>query len=149
MFVVAVAPSLFIPHPYSGLKTVDELKARNDVRTTLVQALAELAVAGSLIVTYRTYRQNRAEQDRTYERELYAEAVEQLGHEKAPVRLGALYSLLRLAQDDPERRQTIVNVTCAYLRMPFSPSCRRRDGGAGPGVVQARQLAALRAGQRG
>jgi hypothetical protein len=60
VFVVAVAPSLFIPHPYSGLKTVDELKARNDVRTTLVQTLAGLAVAGSLFVTYRTYRQNRA-----------------------------------------------------------------------------------------
>jgi len=37
-----------------------------------VQALAGLAVAGGLIVTYRTYRQNRVEQDRTYERELYA-----------------------------------------------------------------------------
>ena len=86
-----------------------------------MQALAGLAVAGGLVVTYRTYRQNRAEQDRTYERELYAKAVEQLGHEKAPVRLGALYSLERLAQDKPERRQTIVDVICAYLRMPFSP----------------------------
>ena len=122
VFVVAVAPSLFIRHPYSGLKAVDELKARNDVRTTLVQALAGLAVAGGLIVTYRTYRLNRAEQDRTYERELYAKAVEQLGHEKAPVRLGALYSLERLAQDKPQRRQIIVDVICAYLRMPFSQS---------------------------
>jgi uncharacterized protein YjbI with pentapeptide repeats len=122
VFVVAVAPSLFIRHPYSGLKAVDELKARNDVRTTLVQALAGLAVAGGLVVTYRTYRQNRAEQDRTYERELYAKAVEQLGHEKAPVRLGALYSLERLAEDKPERRQIIVDVICAYLRMPFSPT---------------------------
>ena len=87
-----------------------------------MQALAGLAVAGGLVVTYRTYRQNRAEQDRTYERELYAKAVEQLGHEKAPVRLGALYSLERLAEDKPERRQIIVDVICAYLRMPFSPT---------------------------
>ena len=57
-----------------------------------------------------------------YERELYAKAVEQLGHEKAPVRLGALYSLERLAEDKLERRQIIVDVICAYLRMPFSPS---------------------------
>ena len=121
-FVVAVAPSLLIGSPPKGLSAADELKARNDVRTTLVQALAGLAVAGGLVVTYRTYRQNRAEQDRTYERELYATAVEQLGHEKAPVRLGALYSLERLAQDKPERRQVIVNVICAYLRMPFSPT---------------------------
>jgi uncharacterized protein YjbI with pentapeptide repeats len=122
VFVLVVAPSLLIPHPKTGLSTADELKARNDVRTTLVQALAGLAVAGGLLVTYRTYRQNRAEQDRTYERELYAKAVEQLGHEKAPVRLGALYSLERLAEDKPERRQIIVDVICAYLRMPFSPA---------------------------
>src|SRR5439155_20523396 len=80
---------------------------------------AGLAVAGGLVVTYLTYQQNRAGPDRPYERELYAKAVERLGFEKAPVRLGALYSLERLAQDKPERRQTIVNVICAYLRMPF------------------------------
>jgi hypothetical protein len=52
--------------------------------------------------------------------ELYAKAVEQLGHEKAPVRLGGLYALERLAQDNIEQRQTVVDVTCAYLRMPFN-----------------------------
>ncbi len=53
--------------------------------------------------------------------ELYTKAVEQLGNEKAPVRLGGLYALERLAQDNPAQRQTIVNVICAYLRMPFGP----------------------------
>jgi uncharacterized protein YjbI with pentapeptide repeats len=51
--------------------------------------------------------------------ELYIKAVEQLGSDKAPVRLGGLYALERLAQDSPDRRQTVVNVLCAYLRMPF------------------------------
>ncbi|WP_208630451.1 pentapeptide repeat-containing protein [Amycolatopsis kentuckyensis] len=51
--------------------------------------------------------------------ELYTKAVEQLGNEKAPVRLGGLYALERLGQDNPKQRQTIVNVLCAYLRMPF------------------------------
>ena len=50
----------------------------------------------------------------------YTRAVEQLGHEKAPVRLGALYSLEHLAQDNPEYRQTVVDVLCAYLRMPYT-----------------------------
>jgi hypothetical protein len=50
--------------------------------------------------------------------ELHTTAVEQLGSDKAPVRLGGLYALERLAQDHPEHRQTIVNVLCAYLRMP-------------------------------
>jgi len=53
--------------------------------------------------------------------DLYTKAVEQLGSDKAPVRLGGLYALERLAQDHVEQRQTIVNVLCAYLRMPFTP----------------------------
>jgi hypothetical protein len=51
--------------------------------------------------------------------DLYLKAVEQLGAEKAPVRLAGLYALERLAQDNPAHRQTIVNVVSAYLRMPY------------------------------
>lgn len=51
--------------------------------------------------------------------ELYGQAVEQLGHDKAAVRLGGLYSLERLAQDHPTHRQTVTDVICAYLRMPY------------------------------
>jgi hypothetical protein len=40
--------------------------------------------------------------------ELYTRAVDQLGNEKAPVRLGDLHALERLAQNTPEQRQTIV-----------------------------------------
>lgn len=53
--------------------------------------------------------------------ELYTRAVEQLGSHEAPVRLGGLYALERLGQDNPSHRQTIVNVICAYLRMPYNP----------------------------
>ena len=53
--------------------------------------------------------------------ELYTKASEQLGSDKAPVRLAGIYSLERLAQDNPEHRQTIVNLLCAYLRMPYAP----------------------------
>ncbi|WAL67679.1 pentapeptide repeat-containing protein [Amycolatopsis cynarae] len=52
--------------------------------------------------------------------ELYLKSVEQLGSEKAPVRLAGLYALDRLAQDNPRQRQTIVNVISAYLRMPYA-----------------------------
>ena len=54
--------------------------------------------------------------------ELYAKAVEQLGSDQALVRSGGMYALERLAQDNPAHRQAIVNVICAYLRMPFSPT---------------------------
>ncbi len=50
--------------------------------------------------------------------ELYTKAAEQLGSDKAPVRLAGFYALERLAQDNTSQRQTIVNVICAYLRMP-------------------------------
>src|ERR671921_32361 len=50
--------------------------------------------------------------------DLYTKAVEQLGCADAAVRLGGLYALERVAQANPSQRQTIVNVLCAYLRMP-------------------------------
>lgn len=53
--------------------------------------------------------------------EQYGRAVDQLGSEKAAVRLGGLYALERLAQDNPGQRPTIVAVICAYLRMPYRP----------------------------
>jgi len=52
--------------------------------------------------------------------DLYVKAADQLGSDKAPVRLAGLYALERLAQDNPTQRQTIVDVLCAYLRMPFT-----------------------------
>jgi uncharacterized protein YjbI with pentapeptide repeats len=121
-------PWLLTRHPHQGLTADQELKAKNGVRTTLVQAVGGLALASGAIVTYRTFRHTRIEQDRAYKlsqsqqvTETYAKAVEQLGHDEAPVRLGAMYSLERLAQDNPLRRQTIVDVLCAYLRMPYTP----------------------------
>jgi hypothetical protein len=51
--------------------------------------------------------------------DLYGRSVEQLGHEKALVRLGGIYSLERLAQDHERYRQTVIDVLCAYLRMPY------------------------------
>jgi hypothetical protein len=60
--------------------------------------------------------------------ELYTRAAEQLGSDKAPVRLAGLYALERLAQNNPTQRQTIVNVLCAYLRVPFTlPDDPSRD----------------------
>ncbi|MFI5927507.1 pentapeptide repeat-containing protein [Micromonospora sp. NPDC051543] len=53
--------------------------------------------------------------------ELYTKAAEQLGSDKAPVRMAALYALERMGQGNPEHRQTVVNLVCAYLRMPFNP----------------------------
>jgi hypothetical protein len=95
----------------------------------VVKVASGVAVGGGgLFALYLAARRQRTQElelahteaDATARRvtDLYAKAVEQLGSDKAPVRLGGLYALERLAQDAPAQRQTIVNVLCAYLRMP-------------------------------
>ncbi|MFI0446808.1 pentapeptide repeat-containing protein [Actinomadura sp. 6N118] len=68
--------------------------------------------------------------------ELYKAATEQLGSDKALIRMTALYTLERLANDYPKYRQTVVNIICAYLRMPFAES-------PPPETVNAKELAML------
>ncbi|MEU0881059.1 pentapeptide repeat-containing protein [Lentzea sp. NPDC005914] len=51
--------------------------------------------------------------------ELYTKAADQLGSDKAPVRLAGMYALDRLANDNPQHRQVVIDLLCAYLRMPY------------------------------
>jgi hypothetical protein len=51
---------------------------------------------------------------------LYLRAVEQLGSGQEPVRIGALHALSRLGQNNPGLRRTVMEVICAYLRLPYS-----------------------------
>jgi uncharacterized protein YjbI with pentapeptide repeats len=53
--------------------------------------------------------------------DLSAKASEQLGSDKAAVRIGGLTDLERLAQTYSELRQTVVERICAYLRAPYQP----------------------------
>jgi uncharacterized protein YjbI with pentapeptide repeats len=70
--------------------------------------------------------------------DLYTKAADQLGSDQAPVRLAGLYALERLAQDNPSQRQTIVNVMCAYLRMPYIPPEEQPPADDAPESDQAR-----------
>lgn len=51
--------------------------------------------------------------------DLYSTAAEQLASEKAPGRIAAMLTLERLGQEHPAHRQAVVDLLCAYLRMPF------------------------------
>ncbi|MEU5962846.1 pentapeptide repeat-containing protein [Micromonospora parva] len=53
--------------------------------------------------------------------ERFAKASEQLGSEKAAVRLAGVYAMAGLADDWRTGRQTCIDVLCAYLRMPYTP----------------------------
>jgi uncharacterized protein YjbI with pentapeptide repeats len=71
--------------------------------------------------------------------ELYTMAAAQLGSEHAHVRVAGIYALERLAQSNPDQRQVIVNLLCAYLRMPHTAG--------GPGSTEPDPDRELRATQ--
>jgi hypothetical protein len=106
----------------------DPVPARVDaVKTGIGIGAGTGGLLALLVAVRRQWHQEVTALDTTHDAterrvtDLYTKAVEQLGSDKAPVRLGGLYALERLAQDNPTQRQTIVNVFCAYLRMPYTP----------------------------
>ncbi|WP_205718570.1 pentapeptide repeat-containing protein [Actinomadura sp. WMMA1423] len=125
-----------------GAPAADKAKIRVDAVRTGLAAGAGAGAAVGLMLAFR--RQRHAElataldeldaaerrRDAAERRitELYNAAAEQLGSDKAPVRLTALYTLERLANDNPRHQQTIVNIICAYLRMPYTPPPADRPG---------------------
>lgn len=75
--------------------------------------------------------QERIRQIHAERRSRYTTAVEQLANEKAPVRLGGIYTLVGLVDEwiadetlTPENQQmegqVIINSLCSYIRSPFS-----------------------------
>ena len=117
------------------------------------KAFPWLLVGGAALVLLETYRKNandrakvnadikaalknqehQAEvlkERKAERRERYTKAVEQLGNEKAPVRMGGMYTLIGLADEwlldenldyteKVREGQVIVNNLCAYIRSPF------------------------------
>ncbi|SFT09575.1 Pentapeptide repeat-containing protein [Saccharopolyspora flava] len=122
MFAVGIssAVTLFLAYPPHDGRSAVEI-----IRTAGTIAVGTGGAAGLLLAArrqqkteeYNAYTRHDAEERRISD--LQASAGEQLGSEKAAVRLNGLYQLERLGQNHPEQRQTVVNVICAYLRMPF------------------------------
>lgn len=109
-------------------------------------ALAVGAGTGAALTLVLARRRQWATEHDAAERrltELYVKAVEQLGSEQAAVRHGGLYALERVAQDNPDHRQTVVDVMCAYLRAPYSPLLKK-VGAPRSGVRRPLVKAALR-----
>ncbi|MGK5441812.1 pentapeptide repeat-containing protein [Micromonospora sp. URMC 105] len=98
------------------------------IRTGLTIGAAVTGAFALLLAFRRQQLAERTQQATEYDAgekrvtELYVKAADQLGSDKAPVRLAGLYALERLAQDNPVHRQSIVEVICAYLRMPYTPA---------------------------
>ncbi|MEU7743337.1 pentapeptide repeat-containing protein [Nonomuraea sp. NPDC049158] len=110
------------------LLIIEQISARIEAARTALAAAAGVGAAVTLMLAVRRQRhQELATAHTTHDAaerrvtELYTKAAEQLGNSQAPVRLAGLYALERLAQDTPALRQTIVDVICSYLRMPYTP----------------------------
>ncbi|MEU7453732.1 pentapeptide repeat-containing protein [Streptosporangium roseum] len=139
--VTPPAPNSPVPKPpavAASSQDTNPVQLRSEVLRTALAAGVGVGAAITLMLAFRRQRHQElttlitshyaertaehTEHDAIERRvtDLYTKAVEQLGSEKAAVRLGGLYALERLAQDNPAHRQTIVNVICAYLRMPYT-----------------------------
>jgi uncharacterized protein YjbI with pentapeptide repeats len=89
-------------------------------------AFAVAAGVGGVVALVTSYRRQRIgefaerrEGARLFN-ERFATAAGQLGDSHRSVQLAGVYAMAGLADDWPERRQTCVDVLCAYLRMPYT-----------------------------
>ncbi|WP_328603804.1 pentapeptide repeat-containing protein [Amycolatopsis sp. NBC_00345] len=81
--------------------------------------LAAFVTVERLRLSQREHRRQLANDEATHITTLSSKASEQLGSEKAAVRIGGLTDLERLAEQYPSLRQTVVDRICAYLRAPY------------------------------
>jgi len=112
------------PGPNGAPPSIDPLDV---IKTTIAVA----GFIGAVLVGVYAYRKQRlveGDAHRADAKQLaqrYTTAAEQLGHEKAAVRLAGVYAMARLADDWDEQRQVCIDVLCAYLRMPYEPDPAR------------------------
>jgi hypothetical protein len=112
--VLVAAPPWFIPD-----RSLEGLKAQNEVRTTLLQGLGGVVL---LVGAYFTYKQLHASREGQVT-ERFTRAIDQLGHAELDVRLSGIYALERIANDSPADRATIGEVLTAFVRShaPWPP----------------------------
>jgi hypothetical protein len=111
-FVTVVAPRYLLSWDAPATPVSGQAKAINDIRTTLLQGLAGIAL---LVGAFFSWRQLQvSNQGQITQR--FTAAVEQLGSPSPEVRLGAIFALERIADDSPYDRVTIAEVLCAFVQ---------------------------------
>lgn len=131
--VIGVLIAFLLPQSIPGLS--DDGNTVVSVRQSILAVLAGALTALTLWETHRKNTQEKDKNDRDHIRQVHAErrsrytkAIEQLGDQKAPIRLGGVYTLVGLVDewltdksikevDDRNKEgQVIVNSLCSYLR---------------------------------
>jgi uncharacterized protein YjbI with pentapeptide repeats len=122
LMVLVLAPPWFVHD-----RSLDGLKAQNEVRATLLQGLGGVVLLVGAYFTYRQVVNGRRQlqialQGQITER--FTRAIDQLGHAQVDIRLGGIYALERIAYDSSADRPTIREVLTAFVRShaPWPPS---------------------------
>jgi len=122
-----------LPQPFSKGDSISTL------RQSILAATGGILAILTLWENRRKNIQEKEKNDQDHTRQVhaerrarYAKAIEQLADEKAPIRLGGVYTLIKLVDEwladektlpnEEKRReegQVIVNSLCAYIRSPF------------------------------
>ena len=121
--------AFFIPPFITSYGSGDSLPI---LRQTILAATGGVLAILTLWENRRKNDQEHMRQVHAERRSRYATAIEQLADEKAPIRLGGVYTLVKLVDEwladektlpsEKERReegQAIINSLCAYIRSPF------------------------------
>lgn len=121
--------AFFIPPFITSYGSGDSLPI---LRQTILAATGGVLAILTLWENRRKNDQEHTRQIHAERRSRYAKAVEQLADEKAPIRLGGVYTLVKLVDEwladektlpSKEERhqegQIIINSLCAYIRSPF------------------------------
>ena len=112
--------SFFLPIAINSGFNKDDDGSR--LRQALLYTTGGLLGVITLGETHRKNNQEKEKNDQDHARQVHAErrarytkAIEQLADQKAPVRLGGIYTLFGLADE----WQIIINNLCAYIRGPL------------------------------
>ncbi|QKW32467.1 pentapeptide repeat-containing protein (plasmid) [Nocardiopsis flavescens] len=127
IWLVLGTPGLDLPTDLSP-------RALDAIATRAFAVVAGLGGVALLVIHYRRQRTTEADAERADQaaqrevtklfNERFTAAYTELGSEHAAVRLGAVHALAHLADDAPseEEVQMVIDVLCAYLRMPYTPA---------------------------
>ena len=112
--------------------TNDRTKANADINATLKNQDHQTKVLKEQI---RQFDENAFKERKAERRERYTKAVEQLGSQEPPVRMGGVYTLVGLVDEWLEEEnlseyerfkegQVIINNLCSYIRSPYTLASR-------------------------
>ena len=134
------------PREPANDKSAPVLLAQSNLRLAFLYITGGAIAVMGLVETFRKNNNDKLKNDqekqkndrehlrqvRADRRERYTKAVEQLGDEKAPIRMGGVYTLVGLIdewledesiekyEDRLKEGQVIINNLCAYIRSPFT-----------------------------